>query len=119
MISPTLMMENELDTDTDDDDDKDDTANIYEEVLNGENQDRQLHGRLSTTSSLYPGDYSRRPQYQVRYKHQHNLSKSIFSFESLSPNQWRKGCSAGPQNPPHQETCFYNKKFLIILLRIG
>ena len=37
MISPTLLMETELDTDTDDDDDEDDTANIYEEVLNGEN----------------------------------------------------------------------------------
>ena len=87
MISPTLIMETELDTDDDDDDD--DTANIYEEVLNDENyQNKQFHGRLSTTSS---GDYSRSSQYQVRYKHQHNLLKSNFSFESISPNQWRKG----------------------------
>ena len=71
MISPTLIMDTELDTDTDDDDDDDDdddTLNIYEEVLNGENYDkRQHHSRLSTSSSpRHYWGYARSTQYQVR-----------------------------------------------------
>ena len=56
MISPTLIMESEVDTDTDTDtvNGDDDTLNIYEEILNNENsQHRHLQSRLSTTSSLY------------------------------------------------------------------
>ena len=54
MISPALIMETEFDTESDSDDDSDDTTNIYEEVLNKDNQNtRQYHSRLSTTSSVY------------------------------------------------------------------
>ena len=53
MISPTLIMETELDTESESDDD-DDTINIYEEVLNDDNHiTRQYQSRLSTTSSVY------------------------------------------------------------------
>jgi hypothetical protein len=46
-------METELDTESESDSD-DDTINIYEEVLNEDNQNtRQYHSRLSTTSSVY------------------------------------------------------------------
>ena len=53
MISPTLIMETELDTESESESD-DDTVNIYEEVLNKESyQHRQHPRRLSSTSSLY------------------------------------------------------------------
>jgi len=54
IISPTLIMETELDTDTDtdNDDDDDNIDNIYEEVLNDKSsKNNQSHVRLSTKSS--------------------------------------------------------------------
>ena len=54
MISPTLIMETELDTESDSDSDDDDTINIYEEVLNDDTYNTRQHkSRLSTTSSVY------------------------------------------------------------------
>ena len=54
MISPTLIMETELETESESYSDDDDTVIIYEEILNNENyQHRQNVRRLSTTSSLY------------------------------------------------------------------
>ena len=54
MISPTLIMETEVDTESDSDDDDDDTINIYEEVLNDDTYNTRQHkSRLSTTSSVY------------------------------------------------------------------
>ena len=50
MISPTLIMETELDTESETE--SDETVNIYEEVLNrGNCQHGQHVRRLSTTSS--------------------------------------------------------------------
>jgi len=55
MISPTMMMETEVDTDTDTLEETDnDKNNIYEEVLNNETyRRRHNHSKLSTTSSIY------------------------------------------------------------------
>ena len=54
MISPTMMMETEVDTDTDTIEENDDKNNIYEEVLNNETfRLRHNHSKLSTTSSIY------------------------------------------------------------------
>ena len=54
MISPTMMMETEVDTDTDTIEENDDKNNIYEEVLNNETYRlRHNHSKLSTTSSIY------------------------------------------------------------------
>lgn len=57
MISPTMMMETEVDSDTDtieDNDDAEDRNNIYEEVLNQETYRKRFnHSKLSTTSSIY------------------------------------------------------------------
>ena len=55
MISPTMMMETEVDTDTDTIEETDiDKNNIYEEVLNNETfRRRHNHSKLSTTSSIY------------------------------------------------------------------
>jgi len=54
MISPTMMMETEVDSDTDTVEDYEEKNNIYEEVLNNENyRDRNNPGKLSTTSSIY------------------------------------------------------------------
>ena len=72
MISPTLLMETELDTESDSDDD-DDTINIYEEVLNDYNHvNRQYKSRFSTTSSLYSsgGWNSEKRDPSINYCHQ-------------------------------------------------
>ena len=54
MISPTMMMETEVDSDTDTVEDFEERNNIYEEVLNNENyRERNNHSKLSTTSSIY------------------------------------------------------------------
>ena len=57
MISPTMMMETEVDSDTDtieENDDAEDRNNIYEEVLNQETYRKRFnHSKLSTTSSIY------------------------------------------------------------------
>merc|ERR1719389_899053 len=55
MISPTMMMETEVDTDTDTIEEADnDKNNIYEEVLNNETyRRRHNHSKLSVTSSIY------------------------------------------------------------------
>ena len=54
MISPTMMMETEVDSDTDTVEDYEERNNIYEEVLNNENyRERNNHSKLSTTSSIY------------------------------------------------------------------
>ena len=54
MISPTMMMETEVDTDTDTVEEYEERTNIYEEVLNNENyRERNNHSKLSTTSSIY------------------------------------------------------------------
>ena len=55
MISPTMMMETEVDTDTDTIEETDnDKNNIYEEVLNNETyRRRHNHSKLSVTSSIY------------------------------------------------------------------
>ena len=54
MISPTMMMETEVDTDTDTIEETDnDKNNIYEEVLNNETyRRRHNHSKLSVTSSI-------------------------------------------------------------------
>ena len=54
MISPTMMMETEVDSDTDTVEEYEERTNIYEEVLNNENyRERNNHSKLSTTSSIY------------------------------------------------------------------
>ena len=54
MISPTMMMETEVDTDTETQEESDERNNIYEEVLNSDTC-RRRHGRtkLAATSSIY------------------------------------------------------------------
>ena len=78
MISPTLIMETELDTESESESD-DDTVNIYEEVLNKESyQHRQHPRRLSSTSSLYSArgyNWGRRDP-DITYYTQHFLSES-------------------------------------------
>ena len=62
MISPTMMMETEVDTDTDTVEECEDRNNIYEEVLNTENyRERNNHSKLSTTSSIYRASWWGRP----------------------------------------------------------
>ena len=54
MISPTMMMETEVDSDTDTVEEYEERNNIYEEVLNHENyRERNNQSKLSTTSSIY------------------------------------------------------------------
>jgi len=54
MISPTMMMETEVDTDTDTIEECEDNNNIYEEVLNQESfRLRNNRSKLSSTSSIY------------------------------------------------------------------
>ena len=54
MISPTMMMETEVDTDPETQEESDERNNIYEEVLNSDTC-RRRHGRtkLAATSSIY------------------------------------------------------------------
>ena len=72
MISPTMMMETELDTDTDTVEDNEDRHNIYEEVLNNETfRTRHNPSKVSSTSSIYRAAWWGRPEsqslsYQVR-----------------------------------------------------
>ena len=73
MISPTMMMETELDTDTDTVEDNEDRHNIYEEVLNNETfLTRHNPSKVSSTSSIYRAAWWGRPSesqslsYQVR-----------------------------------------------------
>ena len=82
MISPTMMMETEVDTDTDTIDDCEDKHNIYEEVLNNEAfRQRNNRSRLSSTSSIYRAAWWGRPSdchslsFQVR-----NVSQRFFFF---------------------------------------
>jgi len=77
IISPTLIMETELDTDTDtdidNDTDKDDDEldNIYEEVLNDKSsRNKQNHIRLSIKSSPSFGKQIQNNQPQDCHKHQ-------------------------------------------------
>ena len=74
MISPTMMMETEVDTDTDTVEDSEDKHNIYEEVLNNETfRMRNNHSKLSATSSIYRASWWGRPSeshslsFQVRH----------------------------------------------------
>ena len=99
MISPALIMETEFDTESDSDDDSDDTTNIYEEVLNKDNQNtRQYHSRLSTTSSVYssggwnwerrePVSYYHKVEEQIIHFHFFYISFH-FSICSFNQHQW-------------------------------
>jgi len=74
IISPTLIMETELDTDTDTDSDTDidsfDNDNIYEEVLNEKSfSSNQNHIRLSTKSSHSFGDPIKHHPYLACHSH--------------------------------------------------
>merc|ERR1719500_771432 len=75
MISPTMMMEAEVDTDTDTIEETDnDKNNIYEEVLNNETyRRRHNHSKLSTTSSIYRSSWweqTSNVRYNENYHHQ-------------------------------------------------
>jgi len=77
IISPTLIMETELDTDTDTDtdndtdNDDDELDNIYEEVLNDKSsRNNQNHIRLSTKASPSFGKQIQDNQHQDCHKHQ-------------------------------------------------
>jgi len=75
MISPTMMMETEVDTDTDTIEETDnDKNNIYEEVLNNETyRRRHNHSKLSTTSSIYRSSWweqTSNVRYNENYHHQ-------------------------------------------------
>ena len=113
-----MIMETEMDTDTDtDSDDDEDTGNIYEEVLNHESYgNRQHHGRLSTTSSLYSsngwtdnreGHGIRSFQYQVKQnekatKPEFNIYALFFrtlALHQIKTNLWQKRNLAEQQSP--------------------
>merc|ERR1719206_262008 len=73
IISPTLIMETELDTDTDTDTDNDDDEldNIYEEVLNDKSsRNNPNHIRLSTKASHSFGKQIQDIKQQDCHKHQ-------------------------------------------------
>ena len=85
MISPTLVMETELDTESDSDDDSDDTTNIYDEVLNEDNQNtRQYHSRLSTTSSVYSSRGWNRERREPAIRYYHEVEEQIINFHFLN-----------------------------------
>ena len=73
MISPTMMMETEVDTDTETQEESDERNNIYEEVLNSDTC-RRRHGRtkLAATSSIYRNSWweGSASRYQVLMKKQ-------------------------------------------------
>ena len=71
MISPTMMMETEVDTDPETQEESDERNNIYEEVLNSDTC-RRGHGRtkLAATSSIYRNSWweGSASRYQVMKK---------------------------------------------------
>ena len=73
MISPTMMMETEVDTDPETQEESDERNNIYEEVLNSDTC-RRRHGRtkLAATSSIYRSSWweGSASRYQVLMKKQ-------------------------------------------------
>ena len=84
MISPTLVMETELDTASDSDDGDDHTTNIYEEVLNEDNHNtRQFHSRLSTTSSLYSSGGWNWERRDPAISYYHKVEEQIIHFQFL------------------------------------
>jgi len=85
MISPTMMMETEVDTDTDTIDDCEDKHNIYEEVLNNEAfRQRNNRSRLSSTSSIYRAAWWGRPS------DCHSLSFQTFHTPVIAENSVQK-----------------------------
>ena len=90
MISPTMMMETEVDTDTETQEESDERSNIYEEVLNSDTC-RRRHGRtkLAATSSIYRNSWweGSAGRYQVmKIQEMSNIPQTmatfLFSFSS-------------------------------------
>ena len=100
MISPTMMMETEVDTDTDTIEETDnDKNNIYEEVLNNETyRRRNNHSKLSTTSSIYRSSWWEQTS-NVRYNEvcfaQQRFSCSLTwnNFAELSSSSTKSQCA--------------------------
>ena len=91
MISPTMMMETEVDTDPETQEESDERNNIYEEVLNSDTC-RRRHGRtkLAATSSIYRNSWweGSASRYQVLMKKQEilNIPQTMATFlSSFSP----------------------------------
>jgi len=110
MISPTMMMETEVDTDTDTVEECEDRNNIYEEVLNTENyRERNNHSKLSTTSSIYRASWWGRPAetsnstfqtFQAPITNSVQKSKLCRTANSIHGPHQHRVCNAGRGRGP-------------------